>query len=287
MDNDSVIGSHLQWLALKGRQPETVKGRAGTLRRLAAHIGVPLLDATESDLLAWRVSMSGLADATVISAVGHARGFYRWAYDTGLRPDRPARMIPVPPMPDYEPRPVGEDDLMAAVDGAPPRIRAWLVLAAWGGLRACEIAPLRRGCVRENDQPPHVVIRKDATKGKRKGRVVYLSPLAAAELASLLPAGGMWCFPRLDGGTGHVTAHLVSNLANEYLHDAGIADTFHSFRHRYATELLDQTGDPVLVQDQLGHADIAMVALYAKVSQQRAAAAAAALPFPQALRKAG
>lgn len=287
--NTDAIKAHLDHLRLRGRAPATITGREHILTRCAAHLGpLPLLQATEPDLIAWRSALSGLADASIISAVGHVRAFYAWAADDGHITTSPARRVPVPPMPVYEPRPISEDDLLTAVEGAPRgRVRTWLILGGWGGMRCIEIALLRRPCLRERDQPPHVIIRKDATKGRRRGRVVYLCQWAADEIAAAgLPSSG-WCFPRLDGAPGPVSAHLVSNLANEYLHGIGIPDTFHALRHRYATELLDSCGNPRVVQDQLGHASLDMVARYSKVKQARAAAAAAGLPVPRQLPRAG
>jgi len=41
------------------------------------------------------------------------------------------------------PRPVSEDDLVLALATANDRVRPWLALAAFAGLRAIEIANLR------------------------------------------------------------------------------------------------------------------------------------------------
>ena len=68
------------------------------------------------------------------------------------------------------PRPIGDADLDAAIDGAPPRIRAMLLLAAYGGLRCCELANLDAANVDVEHRRLFVV-----GKGKRE-RVVPLHP---------------------------------------------------------------------------------------------------------------
>lgn len=286
-DDYKLIMAHIEHLRMQGRAGNTIRSRQGALSRAARAIPVPLHQATENHIITWRAGRHG-ADMYVISEVSHIRSFYDWAVTYGHLPASPARRIPVPPVPDYEPRPISLDDLLAAIDGAHGRMRIWLVLAAFAGMRACEVAALRRSCVRERDAEPHIIIRADATKGKRHGRRIALCDFAVAEICDArLPSSG-WCFPRLDGQPGHITPHGVSNLANPYLHDeCGIADTYHSLRHFYGTWLLDGTGNLRIVQDQMGHLSIQTTTKYTKVSSVKAAEAAATLPDPRNLRRAG
>ena len=152
-------------------------------------------------------------------------------------------------------------------------MRAWLVLAAWAGLRAMELAALRREDVHEHDDPPMLVVRDG--KGQ-KGRAVPLSRLVLDELAPILDAHDSahpWLFPsRLDHRRS-VSAGTVSNLANEHLRSLGNPDTLHSLRHRFASELYRVTLDLRLCQEMLGHASPATTAIYTAFSPTRAAAA--------------
>src|SRR5260370_914737 len=82
----------------------------------------------------------------------------------------------------------GGGDLFDALDGAPPRIRRWLVLAGWAGLRAVEIALLRRECVLDAAVQPVLLIAADATKGPNE-RLVPMSAFVLGELCDYgLPA---------------------------------------------------------------------------------------------------
>ena len=55
---------------------------------------------------------------------------------------------------------------MHALQLAPPRIRPWLVLAAWCGLRAKEIALLRAESVMTSARPPVLLVTAEATQGE-------------------------------------------------------------------------------------------------------------------------
>jgi integrase/recombinase XerC len=227
----------------------------------------------------WRASLDH-TPAVISGYVSHARCYYSWAVTQGLCPASPAAAVPVPRKPRRLPRPIAEADLMAAILSAPPRIRPWLILAGWAGLRACEIAGLRAESIVLRASPPVLHITWDATKGNGE-RFVALCPWAAAELAAAaLPATG-WAFRRLDGLPGPNMPHRVSQAANEYLHDCGIGATLHQLRHRFATQALDACGNVRVVQELLGHASITSTAIYTLVSQSSAAAAVAALPVPQ------
>jgi len=280
---DPVITRHLAWLALRGLAPSHIYTRKRHLIRLAAALPVPLLKATPAMLLDWRAAMT-MTPAAVCGHVSHARCFYEWAVKEHLITENPATELPVPRLPRRLPRPMLDADLFDAVGHAPARIRLWLVLTAWTGLRVCEIAWLRAENIRLRDAVPHILVAYDATKGGRE-HAVPLCPFAVSELAAArLPVTG-WAFPRADGKSGPNAPHRVSKLINDYLHGLGLSATAHMGRHRYATELLPWTNLRV-VQETLGHASPATTALYTLVRPADGAPAVAHLPVPARFRPA-
>jgi len=112
----------------------------------------------------------------------------------------PSAALSVPRSPRRLPRPMPEGDLHTAIVNAPPRIRPWLMLAALGGLRCCEIARLRREDVLNSHTPPALLVHG---KGDKE-RVVPLPAQLLHELTPLPRAG--WLFARLDGRSGPVNA---------------------------------------------------------------------------------
>lgn len=274
-----VLARHLRALQLQGQR---TYDRERALARLAAALPVPLLEATPADLLAWRETLQHLAAETIVHYVMHANQLYRWAIAEGLADRNPAAALPVPKTGRRLPRPVSEEDLMRAVENAPPRIRPWLVLAGWCGLRACEIAWLRAECILAGASPPILIVAPGATKGNGPGRAVPLCTFALSELGGL-PAAGV-VFRRADRQRGSNSPALVSQLANSYLHSIGIAATLHQLRHRCLTQLYHDTHDLRLVQEFAGHLSPATTAGYTAFSNPAMAAAVENLPVPRALR---
>ena len=271
-----VVRAHLRHLGLRGRSPLTVGQRERILLRLAAALPVPLAEATADQLYDWRAGLT-MSGPTIAGYLSHVREFYAWLAATGRRPDDPAAALPVPPVPRRLPRPIAEDDLSRALAGAPPRIRVWLVLAGWCGLRACEIAGLRADSIRLRDPSPVLMVRWNATKGIRE-RAVPLSDFAVRELeAACLPVTG-YAFLAATGEP--FSPWMISKLCNRYLHECGLSDTLHSARHRFGTASYAVNHDILAVSELLGHAHIQTTAGYAAVERSAARAIVAALPVP-------
>ena len=273
-----LIERHLHHLGLRSLSPNTIYARRRALIRFAAALPVPILEASRSDLETWRESISRLSPDGVSNLVTHIRQFYSWALEHDLIADNPASHLPVPRRPRRLPRPIPEEDLAGVLAAAPDRVRPWLILAGWAGLRAREIALLRRECVLERADPPSILVAADATKG-RSERLVPMSDPVRAELAPILPAKG-WVFRRADGQAGPNHPHTVSHLANEAIRTAGMPWTLHQLRHRFGTASYHVSHDLRLVQEMMGHRDPATTAGYADYDRVSAVRTVSQLPWP-------
>jgi integrase len=278
------VRAHLAYLALLGRASTTVYSRHLALDALAAAIASPVIDATPAMLTAWRANLHH-APATICCYISHVSQFYAWAVREELRRDNPAARLAIPRKPRRLPRPIATADLVTAYLAAQGRVRAWILLAAFAGLRCCEIAGLRAECVILRGSAPRILVAAGATKGTSE-RSVPLCGFAAAELAVIgLPSRG-WCFGRLDGQPGPNRPWTVSHVLSAFLHDLGLPDTPHSLRHWFGSEAYDGSGDIVAVMELLGHKDISTTRLYVRLHNRAATAAVATLPVPPELRRA-
>lgn len=286
--NTRDIAAHLSDLRLRGLSTTYLYAREHHLLRLAAHLApVPLRHATPAMLAAWRQRTAHLSTASAATYTAHARQFYAWALETGRITEDPARRLPSPRKPRRLPRPICETALMDALAHAPARIRLWLVLAGWAGLRAKEIALLRAENVHLSGPHPYLLVASGATKGNDE-RKVPLCPFAVAELrAARLPLRG-WVFHRCDGRPGPNTPARVSMVAAAYLHSLGYTDTLHQLRHRFGTMAYQAGGhDLRAVQELMGHKRPETTALYTAAADKATVAAVLALPVPRPPRRRG
>ncbi len=281
----TAVGAYLAWLAERG--VDWARPSRPELRAYLARLG------------------SGSARTTVAQRLAAIRSFHRWAAREGLASGDPWGAIATPRLPRRLPRvleldqvrrllDVVEADLVAAEVARPERVavatalalrdRALVETAYAAGLRISELAAaelgaldLRRGEVR--------VIGKG-----RKERIGLLGRPAVGALASYLDHGR----PILADRSGKVatpptppTQVFLNNLGGplgvrglRYRLDrlcraAGLPEGVspHTLRHSFATHLLDGGADLRVVQELLGHENLATTQIYTHVSPGRLAAA--------------
>jgi integrase/recombinase XerC len=222
-----------------------------------------LLDAQPEDLAEWQADRAAVITArTLRTKMVWLRGFYAWAVECGVLAEDPSRRMRTPKVPRLLPRPLSEDKLATCLANADARMRALLLLAAFAGLRAAEIAGLAWTEVQlEGDEPTIRVVGKGA-----KERIIDVSPMLRDALLALPHRRGP-VIRRSDGGHLPNTPNNLSKVGNRYLRDLGIPDTLHSLRHRFGTQVA-RVGGIRVAQEALGHASVTTAALYAEVARR-------------------
>lgn len=268
----SHLDEHLRWMRRAGRSDRTIVLRRATMRYLAEHLDADPFTATEADLESWQDSMPVERIRQRTSLV---RPYYSWIHARGYRTDNPAALLVCPKARRGAPRPIPFDDLVRAVTHAPDRIRPWLLLAAWSGLRAKEIAALEVEDFVHQDGRTYAYLTR--TKGERPRTAVVPGWVWAQIVPLMSDSGPCW---RRERGSGPVTAQHVSQYSNEYLHRIGIASTLHSLRHFAGTEALKASGGNLrMVQEFLGHLDLASTQVYTAVAPSALHEMAESLPM--------
>ena len=264
---------HLAELRRRDYSPATIYQRERVLTRLRNAIApTQLVHASTSQLVHFLDRLKNPASRT--AERGHLVSFYRWLVLEGYREDDPTVRIPKPRQKRWLPRPMPEEDVHRAVLLAPERVRPWLLLAGYAGLRACEIAPLRGEDIWWHAAPPIIVIER--SKGGDPS-TVPIAPILEKELHRWPARGYLW--PRFDGRPQPLAPHNVSQLANDYLHSLGIWHTLHSLRHRFGTQVLRASGgDLRQTQELLRHRSIASTTVYTEIDKSESAGIVAALP---------
>jgi integrase/recombinase XerC len=256
---DDLLPRYLQHLRRRQLAKATLRVYGATLRSYTKALDA--LTVTTEDIEQWLDTRNlnircrqgpGRSRRCYIAAIA---GFHRWLVEDDARADDPTIKLVRPKVRQRQPRPIADDDLKTALAQASPRMRLWLCLAAFAGLRCFEIAGLAMGDI-EMDPP---TLRLRETKGG-KPRSIPIAPVVLVALEAVeLPTSG----PAFPGPSGRpLTAKYVSAEINTYLRSRGIKATAHQLRHSFATEIYAGTRDLMLVRELLGHSDISTTSLY-------------------------
>lgn len=240
--------------------------RARTLRRLERDAG-PLLSLCTDRIEGWLDSQQ-ITLRSRRAYLSHFSAFYRWAVVAGHRLDDPTTSITAPKVPRKLPRPIGDDDLDMALRMASPRMRAWLLLACFEGLRCMEIAQLAREDVLDGRVPPLLRV-LDGKGGKEAVLPLHPDVLAALMVFGMPPAGPVFVSSR---GRPFAAA-TVSGYVASYLHGIGLHDTAHRLRDWFGTTVYADTHDLRLTQEVMRHSDPGSTAGYVAFNEPEAVAA--------------
>lgn len=260
------IAEYLDYLRAGHAAERTIDAAHDVLHRLNRELPHGLCRALPHELVA--ALSARRTPATKATYRAHLVRFYRWAV-AGPSPCLdwdPSAGLPRPRVPRGLPRPATDEQVHAALTRAAQPWRLHCLLAAYAGLRCCEIAVLHRADVTETQ------IRVHGKGGKQ--RAVPCDPYIWAAVRDL-PAGPVT--RRLTGepaDAGWVSRSTGSHLRRR----VGIRTSMHRLRSWYATAALDACGDIMVVKELLGHASVATTQIYTKVRPERLAGAVAGLP---------
>lgn len=264
-EHESIIESHLAWCKRRNLRPTTIYNRRLTLTRVTRLFLCDLLDATPEQFAAWWDNHHASPAARKVD-LSHIRSFYRWAIDEEITTVDPTRKLVTPKTQRGLPRPMSEERARAALDYAPERIKPWIALAGWAGLRGCEVATLRAEDIRED---LGLIVVREGKGGK--SRTVPLHPIVIETLKGA-PSSG-YLFRKVHRTDEPVNAALVVSLANRWLRRIGADGSFHSLRHRFATQVYAASNDLRVTQELLGHSSPATTAIYTQWSSTKAQSA--------------
>jgi integrase/recombinase XerD len=145
-----------------------------------------------------------------------------------------------------------------------PKHRVLLMTMYAAGLRISEACCLR---VEDIDSKRMAIRVRDGKGGK--GRYTLLPPRLLHILREYwkITRPRDWLFPG-QAAQGHISPRSVQDVFKRALRKAGITHphTTHTLRHSFATHLLDDGVDPLIIKSLLGHNSLKTTALYAQVT---------------------
>jgi integrase/recombinase XerC len=210
-----------------------------------------------TDQLVKVLSAPDWAPETRKSVRGSFRSFFRWAYASGRLDDDPSEPLPSIRVPAAAARPAPETVVRAGLR-ADERTRFMVMLAAYAGLRACEIAQVH------SDH-----LDGDVLRVKGKGGKVREVPIVHELLLERLRDVRGWAFP--NGLGSHLSPGHVTRVVSRALPEGW---TCHTLRHRMATAAYAGSRDLLAVGSLLGHSRPETTQRYVRMPDDAVRAAA-------------
>ncbi|MFA5891646.1 MAG: tyrosine recombinase [Actinomycetota bacterium] len=268
-----------------GRSPNTVAAYRRDLSQFfefCARLGVSSLDASTTDIRRFLAQRGTLGDArsTVARKASAVRSFYRFlVLRSKDREDNPALLVASPKRPRRLPRVVKASQVSALLELPPGddpygcRDRAILELLYGSGMRVGELVGLNVDSVDFGRRQVCVL-----GKGRKERMVPLGEPAADAVHVYLDEARGQLVREQSPNDAlfynrrgKRMGQRDVRAMVTKYVSEAipGGKVSPHTFRHAFATHLLDGGADLRSVQELLGHVDLKTTQIYTHVSRER------------------
>jgi len=220
----------------------------------------------------------GLSAASIKLIVVALKIFFRWLHARKRVPEDLSELLPLPRTERYLPETMNELQVQTLLEGVVDegprglRDRAIMELLYASGLRVSELVNARL----ENLDIEHQIIR--VTGKGNKTRLVPVGRKALEALGIWLGRGRPEMVTKRTGsevflsrnGT-KLTTVRIWQIVKRCARHAGLQVNVypHLLRHSFATHLLSNGADLRIIQELLGHADIATTQIYTHVDQQR------------------
>ena len=281
---DVIVDQYINYLILeKGLSKNTIESYSRDISRYVEYLkkkgGRQISDADTPLILTYLISLrdGGLKSRSTARHLVTLRGFYRYLVQEKIIKHDPVRLIDLPKsglkLPDV--LSVSEIKLLLSVpDTQTPlglRNAAMIELLYAAGLRVSELVNLKLLDINTEAGFVRVI-----GKGSKE-RIVPIGHYAQKRLDNYVKTA----LPQLlKGGVSHylfvaragkpMTRQGFWKLLKQYALQARIAKkiTPHSFRHSFASHLLEGGADLRAVQVMLGHADIATTQIYTHVARE-------------------
>lgn len=216
-------------------------------------------------------ALSKRSQARLLSSL---RSFFDWLILEGERNDNPCDRIDAPKLGRYLPEVLSVEEVAAILDSVDTN-------AGWTGLRDRAILEILYGCgLRVSEacglQISHVYLQEGFVRVVGKGdkeRLVPLGELAADAFRNYLDARPQAAEPAFDdvaflNKNGRPLSRVaIFNLVKKQALLAGVRKEIspHTFRHSFATHLIENGADLRIVQEMLGHESILTTEIYTHI----------------------
>ncbi len=285
LELDRRIGQYFDFLRLeKGVTQHTVHSYRFDLAKYRAflikhEITTPIL-ITQEDVSEFlrdvaRRNLSPSSIARILSAV---RGFHRFLVGEGIHPDDPTEDIGAPKRARFLPEvlSVAEIESILKQPNTGQRLgvrdRAILETLYATGIRVSELTDLKQSNLLFDDELILVFGKGQKERLVPIGRsaVEWVKRYQTETRIHLAKAGRSHDVVFLNFRGGKLSRAAIRDMVAKYARAAGIKKEVHphTFRHSFATHLLEGGANLRAVQEMLGHADISTTQIYTHIDRE-------------------
>ena len=272
---DRILRDYRYYLRMeRGLSPNTVAAYGRDVEEFltAAELEPRAVRSGDVERYLASLTVSKRSQARLLSSL---RSFFDWLVLEGERPDNPCELIEAPKLGRYLPEVLSVEEVSAILDSVNTdgggwtalRDRAILEILYGCGMRVSEACGL---------QISHVYLKEGFVRVVGKGnkeRLVPLGEMAAEAFANYLDARPQAAEPAFDdvaflNKNGRPLSRVaIFNLVRKQALLAGVNKEIspHTFRHSFATHLIENGADLRVVQEMLGHESILTTEIYTHI----------------------
>ena len=271
-----MISQYLEYLELeKGLSNNTIDAYRRDLYEFAQNVSEDDLNLVTRNDIGNHVRFlktKNLAPSTIIRKIASLRNFFRWSFSMNLIKNNPASTLEQPKVPQHLPKVISVKEIEDMLkNNLSPLQYVVIELLYSCGLRVSELLNLRL-----NDIDINAKYVRCFGKGSKE-RIIPIGNKAIESLNEYLKYREL-ILKKYEINSKKLLVNDFGRFINRqdiynFVHAQGklIHKNIspHTLRHSFATHLLENGADLRVVQELLGHSDVATTQLYTHVSKKR------------------
>ncbi len=271
---ERILQDYSSYLKIeRAMSPNTVASYSSDLRKFFSSVDIPPSEVSTKDIRGYLASQAGLSKRSQARMLSSLCSFFDWQVLEGDRKENPCDPVDPPKKGRYLPAVLSVDEVGSIMDSVDlsdwmgKRDRAILEILYGCGLRVSEAVGLRISHVYLDESFVRVV-----GKGNKE-RIVPMGEVAVWAVRNYLAArpepygpefGDTLFLNRFGKSLSRVS---MFTIVKRQAMLAGIRKEIspHTFRHSFATHLIENGADLRVVQEMLGHESITTTEIYTHI----------------------
>lgn len=271
-----VLSEYLDFLEIeKGLSQNTLEAYRrdlGNFFEFCSNIELEKIQRSQINSFVRSLHEKKYSPTSVMRKIASLRGFFKWACANDILKSNPAITLEQPKVPQRLPKVISLPEIEEILNQDLTKLQTVIVELLYGcGLRVSELANLK---ITDYDLKSKYL---ECTGKGSKDRIVPLGKKAIKAIEKFLPEREFLTL-KFNLKTKNLLINDRGKIVTRqeiytFIHEQGkkLHKTIspHTLRHSFATHLLENGADLRVVQELLGHSDVATTQLYTHISKKR------------------